>query len=86
MLKVLIVVLIAFLSTTAMASKHEKYVDMLITDGEIKAKDKAKTLCKIDALEAALYALDREIKRTGNFNPKPLNPQEITAHCDKKHN
>jgi hypothetical protein len=41
---------------------------------------------QIDALEAALYALDREIKRTGNFNPKPLNPEEITAHCDKKHN
>ena len=34
MLKVLIVVSIALLSTTAMASKHEKYVDMLINDGD----------------------------------------------------
>jgi hypothetical protein len=87
MLKLLIAVFITLLSTTAMASKHEKYVDMLINDGEIKAQDRAKTLCKMDALEAAVYALDKEVKKIKDLNNiKPLNPYEIIAQCDKKHN
>jgi len=87
MLKVLIAVSIALLSTTAMASKNEKYVDMMIEDGEIEAKDKAKVLCKIDSLEAAFYAFDKELKKAKDpFAVKPVDPYKIVAHCDKKHN
>jgi hypothetical protein len=87
MLRLIIAVSIAVLSTSAMASKHEKYVDMLIEDGIIKATDKAKTICQMDALEVSVYALDKEIKKAKDpFTIKPVDPYKVMAVCNKQHN
>lgn len=87
MLKVLIAVSIALLSTTAMASKHEKYVDMLIEEGVFKVEEKAKVICQMDALEASFYAFDKELKKAKDpFAVKPVDPYKVIAVCNKKHN
>jgi len=64
----------------------ESYVDNLIKDDVIKAKDRAYYVCQAKALLKAGDDLVKEIDNSPNplKTVKPMDPEKIMKHC--KHN
>jgi hypothetical protein len=64
----------------------EKYVDGLIKDNVVKAKDRTYYVCQTKALLKAGDDLVKEIEKSPE-NVKPMDPEKIMKHCEKhKHN